>query len=364
MRTSDLEYELPEERIAQMPAEPRDAAQLWVQTVGADAYTTTTVRELAQFLDPRDLLVFNNTRVLPARVWARRASGARIELLFLEPQGAPGEWCAMVRPAKKPQAGETLTVAEGVYVEMIARELDAQGQPTARWRVRLHDDGRPTRATEDLLEALGEMPLPPYIQRADGASPDEHERYQTMFARERGAVAAPTAGLHFTPRVMESLHARGIQTVELTLHVGLGTFLPIQTEEVEAHTMHSERYRVDPEVVEAVAACRARGGRVIAVGTTSARALEAAAANGTLCAGSGRTDLFIAPGYRFRVVDGLFTNFHLPGSTLLLLVGALFGLPEVLQLYRRAIEARWRFYSYGDAMLLLPGDGDLRRPVA
>ena len=364
MRTRDLEYELPEALIAQRPAEPRDAAQLWVQSVGADTYQTATVADLASFLDPRDLLVFNNTKVLPARIWAQRASGARIELLFLEPApslssatgGAAqgGAWLAMVRPAKKPREGEVLTVAHGLQVHMLGRELDESGQPTAQWRVRLQDPTELSRPTEELLQTAGEMPLPPYIQRDTGPEPEDARRYQTLFARKAGAVAAPTAGLHFTSEVLSALADKGIESVEVTLHVGLGTFLPIQAERIEDHRMHSERFEVSQAVVAAVEACRGRGGRVIAVGTTSARALEAAAADGVLRAGSGRTDLYIAPGYSYRVVDGLFTNFHLPGSTLLLLVGALFGLPETMTLYRRAIAARWRFYSYGDAMLLLP----------
>ncbi len=362
MRTSDLDFDLPQRCIAQAPAEPRDAAQLWVQSRDTGVHSTTVVRALAEHLDERDLLVFNNTKVLPARVWAHRESGARVELLFLEPLGTAGEWSAMVRPAKKPNRGEWLTVGAGIGVQMVARRVGADGQPSALWTVRLSDRRAPERRTEELLEACGEMPLPPYIDRSDGPQAQDHERYQTMFARERGAVAAPTAGLHFTPRVMEDLRAKGIATAEITLHVGMGTFLPIQTDTVEAHTMHSERYQVDPDVVAAVGACRARGGRVIAVGTTSARALEAAAANGTLLAGVGRTDLFISPGYAFRVVDGLFTNFHLPGSTLLLLVGALIGLEEVLRLYRRAIDQDWRFYSYGDAMLLLPDPREEAEP--
>ena len=364
MRTRELDYELPEALIAQHPAEPRDVAQLWVQSIGEDAYQAAQVRDLAGFLDPRDLLVFNNTKVLPARVFARRDSGARIELLFLEPvgeattgsegRGHGGEWLALVRPAKKPKVEEVLEVAGGIEVHMLARVRDAAGEPTAQWRVRLHDPAAPSRSTEEILQAVGEMPLPPYIRRDGGPDANDAHRYQTVFARNPGAVAAPTAGLHFTPEVMASLADKGVASTEVTLHVGLGTFLPIQAERIEDHRMHFERYAVSESVVAAVEACRDRGGRVIAVGTTSARALEAAAASGKLQPGQGRTDLFIAPGYSYRVVDGLFTNFHLPGSTLLLLVGALFGMGETMELYRRAIEARWRFYSYGDAMLLLP----------
>ncbi|MCA9002481.1 MAG: tRNA preQ1(34) S-adenosylmethionine ribosyltransferase-isomerase QueA, partial [Planctomycetes bacterium] len=217
------------------------------------------------------------------------------------------------------------------------------------------------RSVPDLLESGGEIPLPPYIHR-DGSgqeSAEDRERYQTVYCKHRGAVAAPTAGLHFTEELMQRLQARGIQVAFVTLHVGLGTFLPIQVEDTDQHRMHEERFEVGADTVRAVEACRARGGRVIAVGTTSARALEAAGARGDLQALTGRTDLFIQPGYTFRSVDGLLTNFHLPGSTLLLLVSALLGRDRLLDLYQLAIDENYRFYSYGDAMLVLPGHVDV-----
>ncbi|MCA9002054.1 MAG: tRNA preQ1(34) S-adenosylmethionine ribosyltransferase-isomerase QueA [Planctomycetes bacterium] len=354
MHLSDLQFDLPPELIAQEPAEPRDSARLWIQRTGEGEGIQTRVAALADYLDPRDLLVFNNTRVLPARLWGQRASGGRVELLFLEPAGSPGQWLAMVRPAKKPKPAEILWINETVQVRMVERVPDRNGEVGAYWRVQLEDLSAPSRGVEPILEQYGEMPLPPYIQRPAGGATRDREHYQTMFAEVPGAVAAPTAGLHFTPAVLDSIQRKAIATTHITLHVGLGTFLPIQVEDLDAHVMHEERFHVSEETVQAVQACKARGGRVIAVGTTSARALEAASRGGSLKAGEGRTDLFIRPGYSFSVVDGLFTNFHLPGSTLLLLVSALLGRERLLDLYEQAIGKRWRFFSYGDAMLVLP----------
>lgn len=356
MKLSDLQFDLPERCIAQVAAEPRDSAKMLVQVLGDGEPQHLRVHDLPGCLREGDLLVFNDTKVLPARVWARRESGARIEVLFLEPTGSEGRWQCMVRPAKKPKPGERLLGPNGMSLFMEERVLDGDGSPTAYWEVRLCDPDQPAAQVSDLLEAGGEMPLPPYIQRdgdSDSAEQDR-DRYQTVYGKNRGAVAAPTAGLHFCSELLGRLRERGVESAFVTLHVGLGTFLPIQVEDLSEHKMHEERFEVSAQVVDAVEACRRRGGRVIAVGTTSARALEAASARGSLEAMDGRTDLFIQPGYKFKSIDGLLTNFHLPGSTLLLLVSALLGKDRLLDLYQLAIDQDYRFYSYGDAMLLIP----------
>lgn len=353
MKVSDFDYELPAERIAQLPAEPRDAARLLVHRRGAEETRLDTVAGLGSYLRPGDLLVLNDTRVLPARLPARRASGGAVELFFVEPAGE-GSWRAMVRPAKKLRPGEVVEAGGGALrARLVARCPAKDGSPSPLWEVELEEQGCARAPVEELLEAHGQVPLPPYIERE--AAPADRERYQTVYATEPGAVAAPTAGLHLTPELLARLEAAGVETTRVTLHVGLGTFLPVAVEEAEDHEMHSERYQLSEESAGQVAACRARGGRVVAVGTTSVRVLEACSAEGgDPRPGSGRTDLFIRPGYEFRCVDGLLTNFHLPRSTLLMLVSALAGRERVLSLYRRAVEEGLRFYSYGDAMLLLP----------
>ncbi len=358
MKLSDLQFELPESCVAQQAMEPRDAARMLVQALGDSDSEHLQVSDLPDRLRKGDLLVFNDTKVLPARLWARRASGARIEVLFLEPVGKEGHWQCMVRPAKKPKPGECLQSLAGLELHMVERILDEDGNPGAYWIVHLSDPSRPDSPVPDLLEADGEMPLPPYIHReqgSDGTSSrhSDRDRYQTVYCKHRGAVAAPTAGLHFTEALLTRLNDKGVESAFVTLHVGLGTFLPIQVEDLSEHRMHEERFEVGSEVVRAVEDCRKRGGRVIAVGTTSARALEAASTSGQLKPMTGRTDLFIQPGYSFVSVDGLLTNFHLPGSTLLLLVSALVGRDRLMELYSEAIRLNYRFYSYGDAMLLL-----------
>lgn len=352
MNLSDFDYELPPDLIAQHPTEQRDAARLLVHEVARDQTELAHVAELDCWLRRGDLLVLNDTRVLPARLRATRPSGGAVELLFAEPR-ADGTWCAMVRPAKKPKPGEVLTAGKGALrVRMLARIADDDGQPGALWEVALESDGG--ESVEALLEAHGELPLPPYIERGEAGEVEDRERYQTVYARELGAVAAPTAGLHFTEALLERLAALGIKSTTVTLHVGMGTFLSVAVDDLDQHHMHSERYALSERAVREVEACRERGGRVIAVGTTSVRVLEACAAvDGRLQAGSGSTRLFIRPGYEFRVVDGLLTNFHLPKSTLLMLVSAFAGAERVRALYARAMAERLRFYSYGDAMLLL-----------
>ncbi len=349
MKVSDFDYELPPERIAQRPAERREDARLLVQPPDDAPPVHARVREIAEFLREGDLLVVNDTRVLPARLFARRATGGRVELLFTDPL-ADGAWRALARPAKKLKPGERLAVP-GTDREVVAvrREADATGAPGPNWVVRAADGG----ALEDLLVERGVMPLPPYIAREEAGDPDDLERYQTVFAERLGAVAAPTAGLHFTEALLADLASRGVERAHVTLHVGPGTFLPVTADDTSDHEMHSERYELRADAVDAIERTRARGGRVVAVGTTSVRVLESCADEaGRLTPGTGATRLFITPGYRFRVVDALLTNFHLPQSTLLMLVSAFAGRDRVMALYREAIEREYRFYSYGDAMLL------------
>lgn len=360
MKLSDFSFVLPPGHIAQEPVEPRDSARLMVHSIEAEQTRHRQVRDLVDELVAGDLLVTNDTRVLPARLHARRASGGAVELLLLEPAphselgaGELPPWRAMARPAKKLRPGEILEVGGGqVKVECLERESASEG---GLWHMRLMGACSSKGSVEELLERFGEMPLPPYIERAAGGREEDRERYQTVYAQRPGAVAAPTAGLHFTPELLRSLAERGVQRAQVTLHVGLGTFLPVQVDDIEQHRMHAERYLVEQDCVQAVAACRRRGGRVIAVGTTSVRALESSLdEQGQVMAGSGSTRLFIRPGYSLRAVDGLLTNFHLPGSTLLMLVSAMSGRDRLLALYEEAIQHSYRFYSYGDAMLLLP----------
>lgn len=363
MRLSDFHYELPPDRIAQEPLRPRDAARLLVHGRGADATRHRGVRDLPQELAPGDLLVVNDTRVLPARLHGRRPSGGAVELLLLGPTGEGRVWRAMARPAKKLRPGEELALEEpgggtGLVARLIERELDLDGRGEPFWSLELSDPAAPHTPVETLLARAGRMPLPPYIDRARGVDPrddGDREAYQTVYARRPGAVAAPTAGLHFTPELLAALAARGVERASVTLHVGLGTFRPLTVSDPREHVMHPERYVLPPATAEAVARCRDRGGRVVAVGTTSVRVLETCAADdGRVSPGEGETRLFLKPGDRFRCVDALLTNFHLPQSTLLLLVCAFAGRERVLGLYEEALERGYRFYSYGDAMLFLP----------
>jgi S-adenosylmethionine:tRNA ribosyltransferase-isomerase len=363
VRLSDYDFTLPPEAIAQVPVEPRDAARLFVHKRNAADRYHRHVRNLTELLQPGDLLVVNDTRVRPARLHARRPSGARVELLFLGPANAstdagadPALWRALVRPAKKPEPGEVLVVDGGLEAELVEREWEGD-QPGPVWSMRLRDPADPTAPTEDLLERAGTMPLPPYIERGmdDPRGGADRERYQTVYATNPGAVAAPTAGLHFTPELLASLDELGVRRTTVTLHVGAGTFRPVQVENPLEHPMHSEVYDLSADTVEAVRRTRAEGGRVIAVGTTSARVLESCVGeDGELHPGSGETRIFLHPENPPRVIDGLMTNFHLPKSTLLMLVAGLVGRETILDLYAEAIAEGYRFYSYGDAMLLLP----------
>ena len=339
MRRSDFEYLLPAELIAQAPLPRRSASRLLLLDGATGRHEDREFGALPALLQPRDLLVFNDTRVLPARLAARRASGGRVEL-FLERALAGCGALVQLRASNAVRSGEALASAGGV-VRLIARRAGL-------WEVEL-----PEPALQ-FFERFGAVPLPPYIRR----TPDAHdrERYQSLLARVPGAVAAPTASLHFDAELLAALDARGIERAVLTLHVGAGTFQPLRSEDLDAHVMHPEWYQVPAATVSALARTRAGGGRVIAVGTTVARALESAAADapGACC---GETRLFIRPGYGFRAVDGLVTNFHLPGSTLLMLVAAFAGRTAVLEAYQHAIARSYRFFSYGDAMLVWPAPG-------
>jgi S-adenosylmethionine:tRNA ribosyltransferase-isomerase len=338
MRRSDFAYDLPEELIAQEPLAERSASRLLRVDGAIGAWSDHAFRDLPGLLNPGDLLVFNDTRVIPARIFGRKDTGGRVEVLI---ERAAGERTALaqVRASKTPRPGTRIQLEGGAAAEVTGREGDL-------FRLALD---QPVFA---VLEAHGHMPLPPYIRRSDG--PADRERYQTIFAREPGAVAAPTAGLHFDPPMMARLEERGIRTARVTLHVGAGTFQPVREDDLSRHTMHAERARVDASVCAAVREAKAGGGRVVAVGTTVVRSLESAAAGGELEPWEGETRLFIRPGYRFRAVDALITNFHLPESTLLMLVSAFAGTGTVLSAYRHAVDRRYRFFSYGDAMLVFP----------
>ena len=365
MKVADFSYDLPEERIAQEPVEPREAARLLVHERASSTTTHRRVADLPELLAPGDLLVVNDTRVVPARLLGTRASGGRVELLLLgaappaaDAAGTAGgnRRRALVRPAKRLRPGERIELEGGALVAIAVERLpDRDGRPGAEWVLEIDDPRAPGRDLDRALEQVGRMPLPPYVRRAradDPRSAADRERYQTVFAREPGAVAAPTAGLHLSTALIERLAGRGIRLASVTLHVGAGTFLPVTAEDVSEHRMHAERYALSAETVRAVESARARGGRIVAVGTTSVRVLESCADEaGRLHAGSGETSIFLTPGHRFRCVDALLTNFHLPRSTLLMLVAAFVGRERVLALYREAIERGYRFYSYGDAML-------------
>lgn len=363
MRLSDFDYDLPPERIAQEPAARREDARLFVHERVADVTRHRHARDLADELRAGDLLVMNDTRVVPARVWGRRASGGVVEFLLHERlPGAADRWRALANPGRRLKVGETIALVDGIGwgLRLLERPLDANGRPGPEWIVEWVDRGPEPKTALEALERVGHVPLPPYIERererdsADPRAAADRERYQTVYAREPGAVAAPTAGLHFTPELFTELAARGVDQAHVTLHVGLGTFRPVEADDPREHRMHAERYELSEQTARAVAACRARGGRVVAVGTTSVRVLETCADGaGGVRAGAGRTDLFMVPGDSFSVVDALVTNFHMPKSTLLMLVSAFAGRERVLRIYAEALAEGYRFLSYGDAMLLV-----------
>ncbi len=337
MRLSDFDYELPDELIAQHPAEQRSHSRMLHVDGASGEIADRQFLDFSSLLRAGDLLVFNNTRVMAARLHGQKSTGGKVEIL-IERVIEPTRCLAHVRASKSPKVGSTLLV-EDAKITMVARHDNL-------FELQLESAGD----FYQLMESHGHMPLPPYIDRDDVA--DDEERYQTVFAKEMGAVAAPTAGLHFDDAMLQSLTDMGVEQAEVTLHVGAGTFQPVKTENLDEHIMHSEWLSVSEETVEKINACKARGGRVVAVGTTSVRSLETAAKDGELKPYQGDTRLFIRPGYQFQVVDLLLTNFHLPQSTLLMLVSAFAGYENIMRAYRHAVEQRYRFFSYGDAMLL------------
>jgi len=343
MLVKDFNYHLPQELIARYPASERDASRLMLldrtaKTIGEDIFS-----HLGSHLRPGDLLVMNDTRVIPARLFGSKETGGSVEMFLVKRLSDDGdEWECLLRGSKRFREGQKVLLATGMSARVITR------QGLESWRVAFSG----SEPFDVWLEREGHIPLPPYLQRDDDAL--DRERYQTVIAEVPGAVAAPTAGLHFTRELLAALAEQGIGSARLTLHTGLGTFKPVRVERVEEHRIHREWYAISPETAAAIRSTKEQGGRVVAVGTTSARALEFAADDdGNIRAGAGEADIFIYPGYRFRVVDGLITNFHLPESTLLMLVAAFAGQEFVLDAYREAVTRGFRFYSYGDAMLLI-----------
>ena len=335
---SDFDFALPPELIAQHPAPERSASRLLDGTV--EPPVDRVFRELPSLLEPGDLLVFNDTKVIKARLFGRKATGGAVEALVERVLPGTTEVWAHLRASKSPKAGAQVRFADAFDAEVLGR----CGPDGELFHLRLPAD------PFALLERYGHVPLPPYITHTDEA--DDERRYQTVFAKQPGAVAAPTAALHFDDALLQALRERGVRSASVTLHVGAGTFQPVRVETLAEHRMHSEWFDVPPATVDAIAAARAAGGRVVAVGTTTLRALESAARDGALQAGARETDIFITPGFRFRVVDRLVTNFHLPKSTLLMLVSAFAGHERMRALYAHAVAQRYRFFSYGDAMLL------------
>ena len=336
MRTDEFEFDLPERLIAQHPPKQRGSSRL-LHAHGR-VLVDHQFANLLQLVKPDDVMVLNDTRVIKARLFGEKESGGKVEVM-VERVLDEHEVLAQVRASKSPKAGSSLQLSDTLNVEVLGRRGEF-------FHLRFLGE----TPVLELLERYGRLPLPPYITHS--ADAEDEQRYQTVFAREAGAVAAPTAGLHFDDAMLQALRDKGVQITYVTLHVGAGTFQPVRAEHVHEHAMHSERYEIPVATAAAISAAPASGGRVIAVGTTSLRALESAAADGELQAGSGETRIFITPGYRFRVVDVLLTNFHLPHSTLLMLVCAFGGMPEMLAAYRHAVEQQYRFFSYGDAMLI------------
>ncbi|MGH8700543.1 MAG: tRNA preQ1(34) S-adenosylmethionine ribosyltransferase-isomerase QueA [Burkholderiales bacterium] len=338
MKLSDFDYKLPQELIAQFPPAERGASRLLHLDGGTGALSDRQFRDIVEWVAPGDVVVLNDTRVIKARLAGRKQTGGRVEVMVERVLGRD-EVLAQVGANHPAREGSVLVLADAVEATVLGRDREFY---------RLRFEG--CADVLALLERHGSVPLPMYIERAAGEG--DAERYQTVYAREPGAVAAPTAGLHFDATLLQALREQGVAVVSLTLHVGAGTFQPVRAQDLELHEMHGEWYDVPQATVDAVSRARGRGGRVLAVGTTTLRALETAAAGGALTSGRGETRLFILPGYRFRVVERLLTNFHLPRSTLLMLVSAFGGMENIRRAYRHAIEQRYRFYSYGDAMLI------------
>ncbi|HUE76333.1 MAG TPA: tRNA preQ1(34) S-adenosylmethionine ribosyltransferase-isomerase QueA [Longimicrobiales bacterium] len=341
--TSAYDYDLPAALIAQRPAEPRDRSRLMVVPRDGSPFRHLEFRDIVDLVPAGDALVLNETRVFPARIRGRKPTGAPVEVLLLRPvSGDERDWEALVRPGGKLKPGRTIDVDDRLRIRVVD-SIAGGGR-----LVRLEGAEPPMAA----IERVGEMPLPPYIERA--ADEADRERYQTVYARARGSVAAPTAGLHFTPAVLDALRHKGVELVRLVLHVGVGTFRPVDEEDLTRHRMHAEWFEVPGSAAEGLNGVRGRGGALWAVGTTVARTLESVASeDGEIRAGSGWTDIFIRPPHRFRAVDRLVTNFHLPRSTLLMLVSAMAGHEQTMAAYREAVRERYRFYSYGDAMVIV-----------
>ena len=340
MNTSDFYYDLPEELIAQTPAEPRDSSRLLVYHRQDETVEHKVFRDIIDYLNPGDALVVNDTRVIPARLYGKKQStGREVEFLLLN-RLSKDTWEAIMRPGKKLRIGDRVEFAEDLQAEILEKKEDGVT------RVKFYFEG----LFEPLLERYGNMPLPPYITKRL----EDRQRYQTVYAKENGSAAAPTAGLHFTPELMEKIRKKGIDIIPVLLHVGLGTFRPVKVDNVENHKMHSEYYSISADSARRINETRKKGGRIIAVGTTSVRTLESVAdEDGSIKEQSGNTEIFIYPGYRFKCVDALITNFHLPESTLLMLISAFMGKEQALGLYRLAVQERYRFFSFGDAMLIL-----------
>jgi S-adenosylmethionine:tRNA ribosyltransferase-isomerase len=343
MHISDFDYDLPEELIAQQPLAERDASRMLIVDRNTQSWRDSSFREFQSELKPNDVVVVNNSRVIPARLLGRRKeAGGRVEI-FLVRELEPLMWEALVRPGARLRLGSRVVFGNG---ELEAELLDEPGSELRR--VRFESNG----SFDSVLSQVGSTPLPPYIKRPEGALRADDERYQTVYSKPRGAIAAPTAGLHFSPALLAKLHEQN-QLVEITLHVGYGTFEPVRVDEVSEHEVSSERFEIQDEAAHRINFARAKGGSVIAVGTTTTRALESASTdNGEIAAGQSEARLTIKPGYRFRIVDALLTNFHLPRSSLLILVSTFAGRELILQAYKHAVEQHYRFYSYGDCMLI------------
>jgi S-adenosylmethionine:tRNA ribosyltransferase-isomerase len=342
MLVKDFTFHLPQDLIARYPQAERDGSRLLLLDRSAEALSEDTFNHLPKYLRPGDLLVMNDTRVIPARLFGCKPTGGRVEIFLLRRLNDDSEcWECLLKSSKKFREGQEVLLESGMTAVVRSRSA------AENWLVEFSG----SEPFDVWLDREGHIPLPPYLQRNDCS--DDRERYQTVVAREPGAVAAPTAGLHFTHDLLAQLKCNGVETAFVTLHTGLGTFQPVRAERVEDHQIHSERFVIPPETVAAISRTKAEGGRVVAVGTTSARTLEySAQQNGHVVAGSGEADIFIYPGYRFKIVDALITNFHLPESTLLMLVSALAGQEFVLESYREAVSRGFRFYSYGDAMFI------------
>ena len=350
MKTDELDYNLPAELIAQWPSQERGGSRLLVLQRAGGAILDRKFADITDYLQGGDCLVLNDTKVLPAKFYIQKENGAKTEALFLA-QSQPGQWTLMLKNARRLRPGQKITLLDRTGsvragASMVCR--DQQG----RWIMELLK----AEPAEKLLDEIGFAPLPPYIRRTESDRQyleKDLDRYQTVYAQRPGAVAAPTAGLHFDRPLLEKIEKMGVLPVRITLDVGEGTFKPVKTQNLEDHLMHTERFQISPQAAEVINHCRGRGRRVIAVGTTAVRTLESSVHNGLVTPAAGQTNLFIRPGFKFQAVDGMITNFHLPRSTLIALVAAFAGLEQILRAYRHAIEKQYRFYSYGDAMLIV-----------